>query len=462
MDPSDLADRRLLVPYAAAAWAAALVLALTVAIDRWGPIPAEPTTEMLIRLAGGWIALLVAALVWVIISEPIRLRDKVDEATERLQESERRFRELYDRAPMAYLTLDTDGTITRVNKRFEEIVGHPEEEVVGQPVLELFEPGEDGRKPARELLDRFQSGEPVRGEELAMTTAAGDTIWVTFTVRSVETPGKPEHPRTLSMVMDITERKRAEQRLEYYAKELERSNEDLQQFAYVVSHDLQEPIRMIKSYLELLERRYGEELTEEANEFIDYATDGADRMSTLIKSLLAYSRVGTQAEPFQEVDLGHVLEDVRADLAVSIDDTEARIETGELATVIADPNQIRQLVQNLVSNALKYSDKDEPQIRVSLEEGAGLQRLIVEDDGPGVPEDERDQIFDAFHRVGARPDTSGTGMGLAICKRIAERHGGGLKVEDSELGGARFVVVLPREPGEKAPPVATSPEQIEA
>lgn len=446
MELDDLVDRRRLLPYVAAAWTVIVVLALNVFVARVTPEPTDPQTLLVFRLGGGLIALLAGFLAWFVVSEPMRLRERVDEATAALQKSRERFQQLYDEAPLVYITLDDEGTITRANRRTAEVLGYEANELVGERILDLFEDGPDGREKARDVLARFREGEDVRGKELAMRAASGERIWVNFAVRPVETPGEEHTRQTLSMVMDVTERRRAEEQLRYYARELERSNEDLQQFAYVISHDLQEPIRMIKSYLGLLDRRYADQLDQDAEDFIDYAVDGAERMGTLIQSLLEYSRVGTKGNPAETVDLDEVLEDVRADLAIAIEESGAEIEADQLPEVHADPEQLRQLIQNLVSNAIKYNDTGKPYIRIDSESTEEGHRVWVEDDGPGIPVDERQSVFDVFHRVGARPDEDGTGMGLAICKRIVERHGGSIEVVDSELGGVRFEFTLPEGP----------------
>lgn len=451
MKPTEHVDRDLILPYAAAAWAAAVVLAITVAIHRWGPDPTEPSMGLVFRLAGGWTALLTAILAWMLVSEPIRLQRKVDEATDQLQRTKEEFRRLYDQAPLAYLTLDGHRQITKANERVREVLGYEPGELEGQPVLQLFRPGPEGREEAERLLDRFRSAGPVRGEELAMETAGGETLWVNFSVRELGEEDPESGVRVLSMILDITERKRAEEQLEYYAGELERSNEDLKQFAYVISHDLKEPLRVIKNYLQLLERRYGEELPEDATDFIDFSLESADRMSALIDSLLTYSRVGTQAEPSKPVDLEEVLEEVLADLAMQIQETGAEIEHEGLPTVHADPDQIRQLLQNLVSNAIKYNEEETPQIWIEAERVSEGWRIAVADDGPGIPEAQRDQVFDVFHRVGERLDVDGTGMGLAIARRIVERHGGRIWVEESEAGGARFAFTLPGQAASEDP-----------
>ncbi|SDL04578.1 sensor histidine kinase [Natronorubrum texcoconense] len=227
--------------------------------------------------------------------------------------------------------------------------------------------------------------------------------------------------------------RQTEQRLEEAVSELESSNERLEEFAYAVSHDLQEPLRMVTSYLELLERRYGDDLDEDAEEFIEYAVDGADRMRAMIDGLLEYSRVETEGEQFEPVDLDAVLDDVCTDLQFKIEEHDAELTREPLPTVDGDENQLRQVFQNLLSNAIDYSGDEPPRIHVSAEPSredgtapgtAGTEWTIaVRDEGVGIDPDDRDRIFNIFQRLHSIDEQSGSGIGLAVCKRIVERHG---------------------------------------
>lgn len=246
---------------------------------------------------------------------------------------------------------------------------------------------------------------------------------------------------------DITEQQQAREALQRYARELEERNTELEQFAYVASHDLQEPLRMISSFLQLLERRYGDQLDATAEEYIRFAVDGAKRMQGLIHDLLAYSRVGTRGKAFQRLDLDDVVAEVLADLQQAIDENDARVTVEDLPELYADPTQMRQLFQNLIANALKFRGEATPEIRLSAERdrenGRALWRVAVRDNGIGIAPEHAERIFQIFQRLHTREEYEGTGIGLAICRKIVERHGGKIWVESQPGQGATFFFTIP-------------------
>jgi len=241
---------------------------------------------------------------------------------------------------------------------------------------------------------------------------------------------------------DVTERARAEAALKESRAEMERSNADLARFAYVALHDLQEPLRTVSSYLSLLKRRYRGQLDESADEFIDYAVDGATRMSELIRDVLAYSRVGTRAKEFAPVDCAALVATATANLQVRIADTGARVTAMGLPMVCGDGTQLGQLFQNLIGNALKFC-RDAPDVRVSAEKQGDTWLVRVRDNGIGIAPDQAERIFQVFQRLHSRTEYEGTGIGLAVCKRIVERHGGRIWVESEPGHGASFLFTLP-------------------
>jgi light-regulated signal transduction histidine kinase (bacteriophytochrome) len=242
---------------------------------------------------------------------------------------------------------------------------------------------------------------------------------------------------------EIAVREEAEKTLEGYAAELERSNQELQQFAYVASHDLQEPLRMVTSYLQLLERRYKGKLDESADDFIHFAVDGANRMRELIQGLLAYSRVGTQGQPLEEIACEEVVAQVLDDLQVAIGESDATMTCDPLPVVMADPIQLGQLFQNLIGNALKFRGERPPEIHVGSEQKGDEWLLWVRDNGIGMEPQYIERIFVIFQRLHTRDEYPGTGIGLAVCKRIVERHGGRIWVESEPGQGSTFFFTLP-------------------
>lgn len=293
---------------------------------------------------------------------------------------------------------------------------------------------DDREQVKRKIEDAIESGEEYEDEyrvwddndELRWVVARGHVEY--------DDDGTPvSFPGALA---DITERKQFERRLE-------ESNERLEQFAYAASHDLQEPLRMITSYLQLIERRYADELDEDGEEFIDFAVNGADRMHDMIKGLLEYSQVERRGDPFESIDLDAVLVDVRRNLEMKIEENDAAITAESLPRVEGDPGQLRQVFQNLLSNAVEYSDDDPPQVDISAVRKESEVIVSVTDEGIGIDPDDRERVFEVFQSLHAQDEHSGTGIGLALCKRIVERHGGGIWVESEPGEGATFSFTLP-------------------
>ncbi|WP_293026724.1 PAS domain S-box protein [Natronococcus sp.] len=227
-----------------------------------------------------------------------------------------------------------------------------------------------------------------------------------------------------------------------YIDELRAETRRLEQFAHAASHDLQEPLRMVSSYLQLIERRYADELDEDGREFLAFALEGAERMRSMTDGLLAYARVKTRGKPLEPVDLEAVFENARSDLEGRIVATGTDVTADPLPTVEGDENQLRQVFQNLLDNAIEYSD-DTPRIHVSAERRGSEWKISVRDEGIGIPADEREQIFEMFQRLHGRGDHDGTGIGLALCERIVERHGGTIEVDSEPGEGSTFSVTLP-------------------
>lgn len=259
--------------------------------------------------------------------------------------------------------------------------------------------------------------------------------------RTVE--GRPV--RVDATLQDITERKHMEVQLDDLVRELKRSNEELEQFAYVASHDLRQPLRTVRSYLTLIEDSIDEKLDVETREFMDFIRDGVKRMDALITDLLAYSRVGRRVAD-GPVDMGRMVDLSILDLQAQVDETGARIEiAGPLPVVGGDSGEITRLFQNLLGNALKYRRTDQvPTIHIGCVDGGSVWDLSVADNGIGIPVEHRERAFGIFQRLHGRHEYEGTGIGLAICRKIVERHGGTIWVEDTPLGGATFRFTWPK------------------
>jgi light-regulated signal transduction histidine kinase (bacteriophytochrome) len=223
---------------------------------------------------------------------------------------------------------------------------------------------------------------------------------------------------------------------------LARSNKELEQFAYVASHDLQEPLRMVASFTQLLSRRYRGKLDADADEFIHYAVDGATRMQTLINDLLAYSRIGSRTKPFESVNLNSVLQRALANLHVAIEESNAKIVYDELPDTYGDITQLTQLFQNLIGNAIKFRGELPPEVGINVSDADKYWRIEVRDNGIGIAPEFFDRIFVIFQRLHNKEDYPGTGIGLSICKKIIERHGGQIQVKSERGQGSAFIFTL--------------------
>jgi light-regulated signal transduction histidine kinase (bacteriophytochrome) len=251
-------------------------------------------------------------------------------------------------------------------------------------------------------------------------------------------------PLVLSVIVDISERVKAREALEEQTRELQRSNDDLEQFAYVASHDLREPLRMVASYAELLAERYRGRLDQSADKYIDYTLEGARRMQQLITDLLAFSRIGTQSRPMQPTDVTVILERVIRNVHALIEDSGATIVAGDLPTVVADESQLTQVFQNLIGNAVKFRCEERPpRVEVAAERRNGLWAFRVADNGIGIAPHHAERVFQMFQRLHERGRYDGSGIGLAIAKKIIERHGGRLWLESAVGEGSTFYFTIP-------------------
>jgi PAS domain S-box-containing protein len=376
-------------------------------------------------------------------------RKRAEEGRREVQEA---FRIAFEDAPigMALFSVDPgdDGRLLQVNTSLCEITGYSPDELLRVSLHAVTHPLDQQRELplAEELL---AGNAPNYQLEKRFVRRDGAPVWVMHNASTVhDAAGRLLYG--IAQVQDITERKRAEEgltrvaaELERRAIELERSNADLQQFAYVASHDLSEPLRMVSSYVQLLERRYSGQLDQDAHEFIEFAVDGVNRMQRLIEDLLAYSRVGTSEYRHERVDVGALVEDTLAGMRATVADSGAIVTHDELPTVVGDEAQLRQLFQNLISNGIKFVQQGQPQIHVSAERDGRDWRFAVTDNGIGIDPQHAERIFAVFKRLHGRDAYPGSGIGLSICKRIVERHSGRIWVEANEGRGSRFCFTLP-------------------
>lgn len=247
----------------------------------------------------------------------------------------------------------------------------------------------------------------------------------------------------INLSVELDERRRAEAKLARYAADLRRSNAELEQFAYVASHDLQEPLRMVASFTQLLAKRYRGKLDQDADEFIGFAVDGANRMQMLINDLLALSRVGTRGKPLEPTDCEALLSHTLTNLAAMLQETGAVVTHDQLPTVLADAVQLGQMFQNLLINALKFQGREPPRVHISAQRQDNEWLFSVRDNGIGIDSQHQERIFAIFQRLHRREDFPGTGLGLALCKKIAERHGGRIWVESEPGRGSTFNFTIP-------------------
>jgi PAS domain S-box-containing protein len=334
--------------------------------------------------------------------------------------------------------------ITFFNTGAEAIFGYTADEVIGHP-LEMLVPDHARARHAAHVREFGAAHVPARrmGErgEISGRRKDGSEFPAEASISKLEVGGT----RVFTAVLrDVTERRRMEESLAAHVRDLARSNEELEQFAYVASHDLQEPLRMVASYTQLLARRYRGRLDDDADEFIGFAVDGVTRMQELINDLLAYSRVGAGRGERVPVALEGLLERVLHGLRPAIEEADAVVTSGPLPTVHGDPVQLGQLLQNLIANAVKFRGQSAPRVHVSARKGEGEGRWIfaVQDNGIGIAPEFADRIFVIFQRLHGRAEYPGTGIGLAICRKIVEGHGGTIHVESEPGEGSTFVFTL--------------------
>jgi len=362
-----------------------------------------------------------------------------------LRQTEEEFKIFFDNAPVGKSITSPDGPLLRVNEAFASMLGYSLEEMQHLSFQELTFP--EDLPETTECIRTLMAGEQdVWNMEKRYIHRDGHLVWAHVTTRlQRDLQGKPLY--FLTHVQDISRRKEAEEKLLALNDELQRSNHELEQFAYVASHDLQEPLRMVSSYTQLLAQRYESLLDQKGRDFIAFAVDGANRMQQLIHDLLLYSRVTTRGEAMAPLDTHLPLGDAVKNLQATIRETGAMVTNEELPPVFGDRTQIMQLFQNLIGNSIKFRRPGEPpRVQVSAGRFSRESRLClfkVSDNGIGIEPEYVDRLFVIFQRLHTRKEYPGTGIGLALCKRIVNRHGGSIWLESEPGRGTTFFFTLP-------------------
>ena len=369
----------------------------------------------------------------------------VPDARAALQEAEERFRRAFHDAPIGMSVFsvepDTFGRLDQANEALSRLLGYTEEEFKAMAPGQLTHPDDAPRE--QPLLEELMEGKrDSYGLEKRNRHKDGHWVWVWVTVSRLQ--NEAPHRAAIAHVLDISERKVAEEQLAEARANLERSNAELDQFAYVASHDLKEPLILLSAYARMLEERHGDKLDEEGRTFLGHVRDEAVRMKAMIDDLLDYSRVETRGGETELVDLADAAEAACRTLGPQIEEAEATVEvTRPLPKAEGSPAQFERLFRNLIANGIKFRSEAPPAVTVSAEQADGEWLVSVADNGIGIDPAKAERVFDVFQRLHSYERYTGTGMGLAICKRIAERHGGRIWVEPREEGGSVFRFTVP-------------------
>lgn len=351
---------------------------------------------------------------------------------------------IIDTAHDAFIAMDPQGVVTEWNRQAEEMFGWKSKEAIGKSLTQIIIPPSERQLLENDIKNFFKEGkDPVLKQQMEVTAVHrnGEEFPVELSISILKSQNSYAFN---TFVRDITERKKAQAELAQRAEELAESNKELEQFAYVASHDLQEPLRMVSSYAQLLKRRYSNKLDGDADEFIGFTVDGVNRMQSLINDLLQYSRVGRKGKELVIHDANISLKQAIKNLEIAISESHGTVTSDPLPQVMADPVQLTQLFQNLIGNALKFKGAAHPIVHIGVNDCGTDWLFSVEDNGIGIEKEYLDKIFVIFQRLHSHEKYKGTGIGLAICKKIVERHGGHIEVE-SEIGkGSKFLFTIPK------------------
>ncbi|MEO5969444.1 MAG: ATP-binding protein [Bdellovibrionia bacterium] len=407
-------------------------LGLCFVLPHFGP----PSKFSLLSAIGGVLGVLLLLTLWVQISKEAKRRDQLEIE---LVNTHSQFRSILDSNFIGILFWDAKGTIIETNSTLSKLLGYDEKDLATRSLTwNKLVPQTSGPKIAEILRNTSETGysPPFEIELISSTQKLVPVLVATSRLREAEN-------QNVAFIMDRSEQRKVELKLAAHTQALEQSNRDLQEFAYVASHDLQEPLRMVSSYMQLLSERYKGKLDRDADDFIEFAVDGAKRMQQLINDLLAFARLNREGEKFEQVNMEDVLNKVVDGLKFSIKECNAKIEHDELPVVFGNPSQLSQLLSNLLGNAIKYRGDKAPLIQISAKLENELWYFSVRDNGIGIEKEFNEKIFKIFQRLHGRDKYSGSGIGLAICRRIVGIHCGQIWAE-SEFGkGSNFLFTIP-------------------
>ena len=358
-----------------------------------------------------------------------------------LEQMEQRFRATVESAPTAMIMFDKDGRILLVNSEMEKLFGYHRQELLGKDLVKIV-PMRFKENHLNRRAKFFSELEPQRlgaEKEIFCVHRDGTEFPVEIGLNPVNTD---EGVFALGAIIDVTERIQAEKKIMQANETLAKSNTELEQFAYVASHDLQEPLRKIASFCQLLQEEQSHALDEDGKEYLQIAINGAKRLQTMVRDLLAFSRISTHNKPLVTTDANLSLHDAMADLAMAIEEKNASIDYELLPKVLGDPGQLTQVFQNLIGNAIKYCSEEIPRVVIGFKDLGSIYEFFVKDNGIGIDPEFHARIFEVFQRLHNRRSYSGTGIGLALSKRVIERFGGEIRVESSLGNGSTFFFTL--------------------
>jgi PAS domain S-box-containing protein len=370
---------------------------------------------------------------------------KLKRSEEALKESEKKYRLILENVHDLITILNNEYKYEYINEpAYLNILGYSEEELLGKSAWNFVHPEDIEHMTKKHEINTDEFSD-INGEDsdiLRIRHKNGHYLWLEYKSRPfIDEKG---NLKVFCVGRDITERKAAEEKLQESMEDLKSSNQELQEFAYIISHDLQEPLRMVSSFTQLIEKRYKDKLDNDADDFINYIMEGTSRMHQLINDLLKYSRVETRGGDLQPTDMNFILEKAKFNLQYVIEQSQAKITNDPLQVINADPSQMVQLFQNLISNAIKFNDSKTPEIHISGCINDDTWEFSIEDNGIGIDTKDFERIFIIFRRLHKRDEYEGTGIGLAVCKRIINRHKGKIWVE-SKLGkGSKFFFSIPK------------------